>query len=168
MKKGSIRNVRRDPPVRRLKDEDGLPIEYPLCPLLHMKMVDPSGNVVDIPVSTGPNSVNANPYYLFIVKQKKDKGFLPYYECPSGVCKSEGPDVLGAWKYSDIECCSHMHDLIMRRRKRHEAKQAEVERTLNQKTEQQMRMLFDMAVQANKAAAEPAPRPKRSFVKDEG
>ncbi len=158
LKKTRIKNAGQ-PVKRKFVGEDGLVVTEEACPLLHTKMVDPAGFVVNVALGNGGAmvSLNENPYAALVTQSKLAAGFLRYYDCPKNLCKVDGPAVIRPDKFVDTQCCEHMLEVIMRRRAAHTAEQAKLAKTFNQADEKWIKL----AVEAARQEMAPPARPKR-------
>lgn len=71
------------PPTMRSLTEDGEIVVEKVPSTAHCKMVKPSGGVHRIPLFNGMGKPSKNnPYFLQISREKLEKGFVPYGQCP--------------------------------------------------------------------------------------
>ncbi len=166
LKKTKIKFAGR-PRTRKVMDADGVVIEEKACPLLHMKMVDPAGNVVKVPVANGGsmNSLNENPYAAIVTQEKVKAGFLNYFVCPKGLCETKGPAVIRPEAFNDVECCDHMESVIKARRNKHNELQAQTEKVFNARDERWVKMAVEAARQASQPSVSQSPADRKPRIK---
>ncbi len=114
-----------------------------------VKMVDPAGRIIDLPVATGRNIPhNLNHYGPGIVAKKRRKGWKMVSDCL----------VAGIEYTSDFRSEKEMHALIKKRREEHAKKQAESE--LRFQNEQKSSAIAAEAVQSLISAIQNPPEKK--------
>lgn len=124
-RKQPAKNIAGKPPTKTVIMPDGTVRTEKLCPIpLSVKMVDPDGNVVMVPLANGYTIRSLDGYGHMILSQKIKAGFLRYDECPvaRGTIPAAGkddhacPGSDGRGKFSKDKCCSHVDAIIQRRR----------------------------------------------------
>ena len=153
-KKQPAKNIGANPPVKRINYADGTFREEKLNPIPNnKKMVDPDGNVISVSLATGFTIRKANEYGTQILREKLEKGFIPYDECPvaTGRVKFDAKkDSACEGKFSRDHACRHVEQIIKTRRAIKQKKEAELKLQYATQQDKMIELLLAQNARLNK------------------
>lgn len=161
------------PPTMRSLTEDGEIVIEKIPSTAHCKMVKPSGGVHRVPLFNGMGKPSKNnPYFLQISREKLEKGFVPYGQCPKihGLQKwlpksvKEGApckfDATGESPIDDGHPCACVVALIEKRRGVQAKTTAEIDKRYQSKEDRQTSDLAKAVSAISAIVPQPAPVPE--------